>query len=120
MSWFYKDVFNRRNLSLVDELISPTFINHNASIHVRGPEGIKRFVMAQFQAFPDIHTAIDDIITEGDKVVVRARDCFTPQTNGKTVEMTWIETLRLENGKLVEACVEADMRPLDQLAGEYK
>jgi len=118
--WFFEEVFNQRNISLVDELVSPDFVNHNASIHVRGPEGVKRGVTAQFQAFPDIHTTIEDIIAEGDKVVVRARDRCTQQVDGKPVELTWIEILRLENGKLAEAWVEANMRPLNQLAGEYK
>jgi predicted SnoaL-like aldol condensation-catalyzing enzyme len=117
---FFEEVFNRRNISLVDELVLPTFINHNASIQVRGVEGVKRGIMAQFALFPDIHTTIEDIIAEGDKVVVRARDLFTRPSDGKPIELTWIEILRLEDGKLAEAWVEADMRPLDQLAGEYK
>ena len=62
---FFEEVFNRRNVLLVDELIAPDFINHNASIQVRGAEGVKRGVMAQFQVFPDIHTIIEDIIDEG-------------------------------------------------------
>jgi predicted ester cyclase len=117
---FFEEVFNKRNISLVDDLVSPNFINHNASIKVRGAVGVRRGVMAQFHAFPDIHTTIEDIIAEGDKVVVRARDHFTPHPNGKPIELTWIEIIRLENGKLAEAWVEADMSPLRQLAGEYK
>lgn len=117
---FFEEVFNKRNISLVDELVSPNFVNHNASIQVRGVEGVKRAVMAQLSAFSDIHTAIEDIIAEGDKVVVRGRDHFTPQPDGKSVELTWIEILRLEDGKLAEAWVEADMRPLNQVIGEYK
>jgi predicted SnoaL-like aldol condensation-catalyzing enzyme len=117
---FFEEVFNKRNISLVDEFVSPDFINHNASIHVRGAEGVKHSVEAQFQAFPDIHTTIEELIGEGDKVVVRARDRFTPQPDGKPIELTWIEIIRLENGKLAEAWVEADMRPLNQLTGEYK
>jgi predicted SnoaL-like aldol condensation-catalyzing enzyme len=117
---FIVEVFNQRNILLVNELVSPDFVNHNASIHVRGPEGVKRGLTAQFQAFSDIHTTIEDIIAEGDKVVVRGRDPFTQQADGKPVELTWIEILRLENGKLAEAWVEADMRYLDRVASEYK
>jgi predicted SnoaL-like aldol condensation-catalyzing enzyme len=117
---FFEEVFNGRNIQLVDEFIAPDFINHNASIKVRGAEGVKRGVLAQFQAFPDIHTTIEDIIAEGDKVVVRACDHFTPRPNGKTIELTWIEIIRLENGKLAETWVEVDMSHLNQLAGEYK
>lgn len=120
VSRFFEEVFNKRNISLVDELVSPNFYNHNASIQVRGIEGIKRGMQAQFEAFPDIHTVIEDLIAEGDKVVVRARDRFTQQRDGKAVELTWIEIIRLEDGKLAEAWVEADMSSLNQIAGEYE
>lgn len=117
---FFEEVFNKRNLELVDEFISPNFINHNSSMQVRGIEGVKRGIKAQVEAFPDIHTTIEDIIAEGDKVVVRARDRFTQQPDGKQVELTWTEIIRLEDGKLAEAWVEADMSSIRQLAGEYK
>ncbi len=120
VSRFFEEVFNHRNTALLDEFIAPNFKNHNASIHVQGIEGVKRSFQAQFEAFPDIHTAIEDMIAEGDKVVVRARDRFTQPSDAKSVELTWIEILRLENGKLAEAWVEADLRSLNHLAGEYK
>jgi predicted ester cyclase len=100
----------------MDEFIAPDYVNHNASFQVRGPEGAKRAAAAQFEAFPDLHSTIEDIIAEGDKVVVRATDHFTDQRDGQQVALTWIEILRLENGKVVEAWAEADMSPiLDRL-----
>ena len=120
VSRFFEEVFNQRNITLVNELVSPKFINHNVSIQVQGIDGVKRAVQAQLNAFSDIHTTIEDLIAEGDKVVVRGRDRFTQSSDGKPIELTWIEILRLENGKLAEAWVEADMRPLMQVAGEYK
>jgi predicted SnoaL-like aldol condensation-catalyzing enzyme len=83
VSRFFEEVFNKRNLALVDELVSPNFINHNSSMQVRGAEGVKRAIMAQFEAFPDIHTTIEDIIAEGDKVVARKRS-FLSTTGWKT------------------------------------
>jgi predicted SnoaL-like aldol condensation-catalyzing enzyme len=120
VSRFFEEVFNKRNLELVDEFISPNFINHNSSMHVRDAEGVKRGFKAQFEAFPDIHTTIEDIIAEGDKVVVRARDRFTQPPDRKPIELTWIEIIRLQDGKLAEAWVEADMSSISQLAGEYE
>jgi predicted ester cyclase len=111
----FEEVFGRRNVAALDEFLAPGYVNH-ASIRVRGSEGAKRAVAAQFQAFPDLHTTIEDIIAEGDKVVVRATDHFTHQPDGKYVTLGWIEILRLENGKVVEAWAEADMSPiLEQL-----
>jgi predicted ester cyclase len=108
----FEEVYSRRNLAAMDEFIAPDFVNHSAPFPVRGPEGAKRAAASQFDAFPDCHTTIEDIIAEGDKVVVRATDHFTDQREGQQVALTWIEILRLENGKVVEAWVEADMSPI--------
>ncbi|HVP20898.1 MAG TPA: ester cyclase [Anaerolineaceae bacterium] len=108
----FEEIFNNRNFPVVDELIAPDYINHNVSLAVQGPEGVKKMAIAQFKAFPDLHTTIEDIIAEGDKVVVRATDHFSHQPDGKKIALTWIEILRLENGKAVEAWFEADLSSL--------
>lgn len=113
---FFEEAYNNRNVAIADELIAPDFINHNASLQARGPEGVKQTIVAQLNAFPDIHTTIEDVIAEGDKVVVRATDRFTRQPDGKQMMLTWIEIIRLENGKAVESWVEADLSSfLEQL-----
>lgn len=108
----FDEVFNHRNLTLLDKLISPTYTNHNASIQVKGVEGLRKAFEAQFKAFPDLRTTLEDMIAEGDKVVVRCIDHFTRQPDGAHVSIPWIEIIRLENGKLVEAWVEMDTKLL--------
>ena len=98
----FEEVYNRRDVAAMDEFMAPDFCNHNASFQVRGLEQVKRAAAAQLDAYPDFHTTIEDLIAEGDKVVVRATDHFT-QPDGKRVALSWIEILRLENGKVVEA-----------------
>jgi predicted ester cyclase len=107
----FEEVYNRRNWQPWTTLLLRTF-NHNASFQVRGPKTAKQAAAAQFDAFPDSHTTIEDIIAEGDKVVVRPTDHFTRQPDGKQVALTWMEILRLENGKVVEAWAEAGMSPI--------
>jgi len=107
-----EEVFNGRNVAVMDELIAPELVNHNAPVPARGPDGAKRGAAAQLEAFPDLHTTIEDMIAEGDKVVVRATDRFTRKDDGQQVALTWIEILRLEGGKVAEAWVEADMSPI--------
>jgi len=114
----FEEIFNNRNMAVIEELIAPNYINHNASIQVQGPEGVKRMATAQFKAFPDFYTTIEDIIAERDKVVVRATDHFTHQPDGKKITLSWIEILRLEKGKAVEAWSEADLSSvIEQLKG---
>jgi predicted SnoaL-like aldol condensation-catalyzing enzyme len=106
---FFEEVFNHHNIDYLDGRIAVNYTNHNASIQVQGPDGLKRAVEAQFKAFPDLHTTLEDIIAEGNKVVVRCIDHFTRQ-DGVQVSIPWIEIIRLENGKLAEAWAEMDTK----------
>jgi predicted ester cyclase len=121
---FFDMVWNQGKVEMAEEFIAPHYVSHNGlGIEVLGPEGIRRAVLAQRSAFPDQHTTIDDLIAEGDMVVVRGTDRFThegdfmgyPPTGNKVV-LTWIDIFRMENGKLVEAWLETDGQRLwDQL-----
>ena len=118
---FFEEVLNHRNTDYLEGRIATDYTNHNSSILVQGPEGLKRVVQAQFKAFPDLHTTLEDIIAEGDKVVVRCTDHFTRQQDGVQVSIPWIEIIRLENGKLAEAWLETDTQLFsDQLIKEIE
>jgi predicted SnoaL-like aldol condensation-catalyzing enzyme len=110
VSSFFEEIFNHRNFDYIDGHVAPNYNNHNVSIPVHGPDGLKHAIQAQFKAFPDLHTTLEDIIAEGDKVVVRCTDHFTRQTDGKQLSIPWIEIIRLENGKIAEAWAEVDTK----------
>ena len=109
---FFEEVFNKRNLTLIDEFIAPNYTNHNSAIQISGLASARETIAAELRAFPDLRTTIEDIIAERDKVVVRCTDHFTRQSDGATVHLPWIEILRLENGRAVEAWFEADTTPV--------
>lgn len=109
---FFEDVFNKRKFDLIGEFIAPNYINHNSLSPVSGPEGVRRINEAEVQAFPDIQTVIEDIIAEGDKVVIRCTDHFTRSSDGISISLPWIEIIRLENGKAVEGWFVADATDL--------
>ena len=122
---WYKDMFERGNLNLAEELFTTDFISHDTSgpgpkgEWPRGPSGPRAVVKTYHDAFPDMHYSIDDLICEGDRVVVRwtARGTNTgpimdmPAT-GKAVTISGIETDRLVNGKIAEAWVNFDLLSL--------
>ena len=63
---------HRKNLGIMDELIAPDFVNHSAPLGIPPTrEGYRQYVEVLLASFPDIHLAIEDLIAEGDKVVVR-------------------------------------------------
>jgi predicted ester cyclase len=75
---FFEEVYNKGNLAVADELVAEGYVSHNElDIQVLGPEGIKRAATMQRDAFPNLHTTIEDLIAEGNEVVVRGRDTGT-------------------------------------------
>ena len=70
---FWEEVFNARELDLIDSLFTEDYVYHGAGgQEVRGGEGLKQFLTMYFKAFPDLRAEIEDIFGEDDKVVSRA------------------------------------------------
>jgi predicted ester cyclase len=118
-----EEVYNQGNFDVADELIAPHYLSHNRDSHkVVGAEGVKQAARSQRASSPDMHTTIEDIIAEGDKVMLRARDRFTHQAEimgyaptGQQIEITWMQIVRVENDKLVESWWEMDMEHFHKL-----
>ncbi len=95
----YEEVFNRGNLPTVDELLATDYIDHTALPGTSpGPEGLKQFISMFRAAFPDLHFTIEDMIAEGDTVVVRQTyrgthkgDLMNIPPTGKQVTITSID-----------------------------
>jgi len=69
---FYDEVVNRGNIGVIDKVTAENYVDHTAAAGMPpGREGEKQWFLMLRAAFPDGRTTIDDIIAEGDKVVVR-------------------------------------------------
>ena len=106
-----EELFNRGNLGLVDELFAPNFVEHEELPPgmPRDREGVKLLTTMLRSAFPDFKATIDDIVAEGDKVVVRQTWSGTQKgefmgvpPTGKSVSFGVIDILRIADGKCVE------------------
>ena len=105
----FEDVLNGRNLDLLDELATSDYVEHNPLPGQRaGIDGIRDRYTMVLTAF-DPHFTIDDVIAEGDKVVLRWTNAGThvgeflgmPPT-GRSYRIPGVEIWRVENGKLAE------------------
>ena len=76
-----EELFNHTgNLDVADEIIDPNYVSYEpTSGEVRGIEGAKQFAATYREAFPDLQNTIEDMVAEGDKVVVRFRARGTHQ-----------------------------------------
>ena len=109
---------NKKNLAAIDGMVTPNYVSHEGGEDTNA-EDTKKFLGGLFRSFPDIHITIEDIVCEGDKVVVRniwrATDTGgfggMPPT-GKSVVVEGIVMWRIENGKLAERWAVIDYRGL--------
>ncbi len=106
---FYDEVINRKNLDVIERLVSEDSVDHTAfpGHPATGPESTKAVFAMFHAAFPDLQITVDEVIAEGDKVVSRAtisgthkgEFLGTPPTN-RSFEVLDITTVEIHDGKL--------------------
>ena len=121
------EVANQGNVTEVsttlDELFVPDFVRHDPAGGFRSREGYKQFLFSLQAALPGQLT-LEDLIAEGEKVVVRYTFHGTHQgewrglpPTGKAVTFTGIFICRIREGKIVEGWENADALGLVQQLG---
>jgi steroid delta-isomerase-like uncharacterized protein len=106
-----EEIFNQGDMSRADELLAPDFVEHEELPPgiPPGPEAPKQMFTMLHTAFPDFKATINDIIAEGDKVVVymtwtgtqRGEFMGIPPT-GKSISIGVLDILRIAGGQVAE------------------
>ena len=97
VSALFEEFFNKHDFSVVDDYISPDYIQHDYNVPP-GREGLKEHFRKMFDKFPNFRVDIKHIIEDGDMIAVHGYG-----TNEKGVaEVLVVDTYRIEGGKLVE------------------
>jgi steroid delta-isomerase-like uncharacterized protein len=105
------------DLDALDETYAQDYVGHAPPFpDLEGLQAAKGFALGYRQAFPDLQTTTEDMIAEGDKVMVRwttrgthrgETEAFGPPT-GKRMEIMGITIQRFEEGKIAEGWTLAD------------
>ncbi len=112
-----EEAFNQGRLEVIDELMSPDFVEHQTLGHgaPAGREAPKVIVSMLRLAFPDFHLTIEDTASRGDTVWLRLRGTGTHdgpfmgrQPTGKRISVPVVDIMRVANGKIVENWGVAD------------
>jgi predicted ester cyclase len=109
--------FNAHNLDIWDEVCAAAFVNHDPGLPTPDADltTIKRSIGGLIAAFPDIQSSEEDLIADGDAVVVRQTMRGTHRSEfmgieptGKVVTFAGIWLARLNGGRLQEQWVGFD------------
>ena len=94
----------------IDEVVEPNVVYHAPRVGgATGAQALKQVWPVLLRAFPDLHVAVEEVIAEGDKVVVRDTVTGThlgeyrglPPT-GKSVTYNEIFICRFAGGRIAE------------------
>ena len=120
-----EETINNKNLSLIDELYASNHVmRNNLEEPSHGPEGVREDYNMYLTAFPDVHLTIEDMIAEGDKVVVpytvrgtHRGELMGIAPTGKQITVLVVWIARIADGKLVESQLIFDAMGMMQQLG---
>ncbi len=106
----FHEAVNRKELTVIDELFSPDFVDHSPGPgQPPGPQGIKKVLELYFAGFPDLNVVIEEIVAFGDTVATRETwyathngDYAGIPATGKEVTRTVLHFFHLANDQIIE------------------
>lgn len=118
---FIEEIWNQNHFEKIDNYVSPGFIDHSLPPALpANKEGTKRWITSTGKSFTHT-TKIDDIISEGDKVVVKIKMQLKHigvwrevEPTGTEVETDGYRLFKLDNKKIVEHWALIDGSPIEK------
>lgn len=126
------DAINTRDAEVIaktiDEVVAPDLLFHApVPTGATGVQALKQVWVVLLRAFPDLHVAVEDVIAEDDKIVVRNTVTGTHQgeyrgvpPTGRSVSYQEIFIVRFAGGRIAEIWgvvdVLSQMRQLGMIA----
>ena len=122
---FLQEVVSEGRLDVMPELLAEDFVEHETIPGApEGREAVTWFVTAFRSAVPDLRAEVDDLIAEGDRLVVRSTwsgtqdgELFGMPATGKAFAMDVIDIVRFEGDRAVEHWGVSDVAGMMQQVG---
>ena len=124
----YDEVWNRRKLDLVAELISPSHALNDPFVNGSqiGPELYRRRILELTASFPDMRFTLDDLIAEKEKVVAswvisatHDGEFMNIPATGKKVSVEGITIHFIRDGKILDSNARWDAVGLLRQLGAF-
>ena len=110
-----EELWNERRLDVADAIFAKDCVTHQLRSGVpadavpRGPQAIKEHVAGWIASFPDLHFSIEQLVSEGDRVVMQLLMEGTHggawlgiPASGKKMQIRMFTVHRIVQGKIVE------------------
>jgi steroid delta-isomerase-like uncharacterized protein len=122
---YYEEVFNQRKVDLVDEIAVEDYVEHDPfPSQGNGRSDLKARVQAILSAYNPMRFKMEDVVAEGEKVVVRWSQTATHSGNfmgipptGRAVTVAGIDIHALRDRRMAEHWHVVDMFGLLQQLG---
>jgi steroid delta-isomerase-like uncharacterized protein len=122
---YFEEIWDKGNLALIYEILAPNYVNHDPALAgLPQIEGFKQRVAMIRTPFPDMKYALEDMVTEGDRVATRWTARCTHKgefmgivPTGKQLTITGITPSRLEGGQYAEDWTLVDNMGIMQQLG---
>lgn len=122
---YLDEVWQKGNLAAVDEFLAPHYRRYlSPTAEPLDVAGQKQRLAGFRAAFPDVRLTLEDIFAEGDRVAFRSTMRGTHQglflglaPTGRSVTVSLLDVIRVENGRLVEHWGGPDLLSLAQQVG---
>jgi predicted ester cyclase len=105
VSAFIESFWNQNDLGSTDQFLSTDYQEHS----YQSKEGLKQFAGKILEAFPDKFYKVEEIIAQGDKVLVRMvvkgthkGMFFGSSPTGNSIDVTLYRQYRVVDGKIAE------------------
>jgi predicted ester cyclase len=95
-----EQVCSRGDMALAPQCYATDFVDHVGRLEYRGLDGVRRSTALYRELFDDLAIAVEDQVTEGDRVA--SRWVMTGMNRGRRVRLTGITISRLRDGRIVE------------------
>jgi predicted ester cyclase len=109
---FVEKVYNEGKLDLIEKYIAEDFVDSSpgAPPDAKGPAFVRKQAEGTFAIFPDLKFADEDVIAEGDRVVIRwsSTSTFSGRMDeiagdGRPVRVEGISIMRMKDGKIAQS-----------------
>lgn len=120
----FDEVWSKGRLDTIDEFVTKDIVGHDPMNPVKGSGSLRDVVKKYRTAFPDLHLDIQDLLSAGDKVVVRWRATGTHRgpleslpATGRQATITGTSIYRFSRERICESFDQWDALGLMQQLG---